>query len=157
MSLLGVVLGLIGVVAAFLSFLLGILGGIPAVILGLLAVAFGFLARKKSGRGVPAIILGVIVVVLAVAMTVSGINGAKTQYDLVKAHPEKAPTLAQHLDDAQLQFGFVGLMMVSKNQEEDKAITEEVLALLNSQLPKTAADPVEPVTETEAPTEEAAQ
>ena len=45
------------------------------------------------------------------------------------------------------------LMMVSKNPEEDKLITEEVLALLTGRLPKTAAaEPAEPVTEAEAST-----
>ena len=145
MSILGVVLGLIGAVATILSLLLGIIGGIPAVILGLLAVTFGFLAWKKSRKGIPSIIIGFVAVILAVTLTISGINSAKYYYDQVKAHPELAPTLAKHLDDAKLQYSFMGLMMVSADQEEDKVITEEVLALLKGEAPKTAvADTAEP-------------
>ena len=150
MSILAVVLALIGGLGALLSMLTGIICGIPAVILGLLACILGFLAWKKSRKGVPAIFFGFIAVVLAVMLTVGGINSAKYQYDQVKAHPEKAPTLAQHLDDAQLQYGFIGLMMVSNDPEEDKAITEEVIALIKGELPKTAAaEQVEPVAEAE--------
>ena len=157
MSVLGVVLGLVGLLAALLSSLCGIIGGIPAVILGLLAVVFGLLARKKGRKWIPAVAIGVIAVILAVVMTVGGINSAKFQYDQIKAHPEKAPTLAQHLDDAKLEFGYIGLMMVSTNPEEDKVITEEVIALLKGEAPKTApAEAAEPVAETEAPSEEAA-
>lgn len=150
MSILAVVLALIGGLGALLSMLTGIICGIPAVILGLLACILGFLAWKKSRKGVPAIFFGFIAVVLAVMLTVGGINSAKYQYDQVKAHPEKAPTLAQHLDDAQLQYGFIGLIMVSNDPEEDKAITEEVIALITGELPKTAAaEPAEPVAEAE--------
>ena len=138
MSILGVVLGLIGAVATILSLLLGIIGGIPAVILGLLAVTFGFLAWKKSRKGIPSIIIGFVAVILAVTLTISGINSAMYYYNQVKDHPELAPTLAKHLDDAKLQYGFMGLMMVSTDQEEDKVITEEVLALLKGEAPKTA-------------------
>ena len=153
MSVLGVVLALIGGVAALIAGIAGIFGGIPAVVLGLLACVFGFLSWKKTRKGIPAIFFGFIAVVLAVALTVGSISGAKYQYDQVKAHPEKAPTLAKYIDDAELQYGFIGLMMVSKNPEEDKLITEEVLALLTGGLPKTAAaEPAEPVTEAEAST-----
>ena len=138
MSVLGFVLGLIGALAALLASLCGIIGGIPAVILGLLAAVFGFLAFKKSRKGIPAMIIGVIAVILAVVLTVGGINSAKYQYEQVKAHPEKAPTLAQHIDDAKLEFGYIGLMMVSTNPEEDKVITEEVISLIKGELPKTA-------------------
>ena len=139
MSVLGVVLGLIGGLAALLAGLAGIFGGIPAVVLGLLAGILGFLAWKKSRKGIPAIIAGFVAVILAVTMTIGGINSAKYHYDQVKAHPEKAPTLARHLDDAKLEYGFIGLMMVSKNPEEDKVITDEVLKLITGELPKTAA------------------
>ena len=150
MSILAVVVALIGGLGALLSMLTGIICGIPAVILGLLACVLGFLAWKKTRKGVPAIFFGFIAVVLAVMLTVGGINSAKYQYDQVKAHPEKAPTLAQHLDNAQLQYGFIGLMMVSKNPEEAEAITEEVSALITGELPKTAAaEPAEPVAEAE--------
>ena len=102
MSILGVIHGVIGALAALLAGLMGILSGIPAAVLGLLAVLFGFLARKK--------------------------------------------------------FGYIGLMMVSKTAEEDKIITEEVIALLKNELPKTAAtETAEPAAETEAPAEETAQ
>ena len=158
MSVLGVVLGMIAALGALLAALFGIIGGIPAAVLGLLAILLGFLARKKSRKGIPAIIIGVIAVVLAVAMTIGGINSAKYQYDQVKAHPEKAPTLAKHLDDAKLQYGFIGLMMVSTNPEEDKVITEEVLALIKGEIPKTAVtETAETVTETDAPAEDTAQ
>ena len=139
MSILGVVLGLVGALAAVFALLFGIIGGIPAAVLGLLAVLLGFLAWKKSRKGIPSVIIGVIAVILAVALTISGINAAKYQYDQVKAYPEKAPTLARHLDKAQLQFGYIGLMMVSKNPEEDKVITVVVLKLITGELPKTAA------------------
>ena len=153
MSVLGVVLGLIGGLAALLSGLTGIFGGIPAVILGLLAGVFGFLTWKKTRKGVPAICVGFVAVILAVMLTVGGISAAKHQYDQVKAHPEKAPTLAGHLDEVELQYGLIGLMMVSGNPEEDKVITEEVLALITGELPKTAdSQPAEPVTEAEAST-----
>ena len=158
MSILGVVLGVVGALVALFGAIAGILGGIPAVILGLLAVLFGFLARKKSGKGIPAIVIGTLAVILAVVLMIGGINSAKYQYEQVKAHPEKAPTLAQRLDDVKLQYGYVGLMMVSTNPEEDKVITEEVLALIKAETPKTAATRMaEPATGTEAPTQETAK
>ena len=139
MAILGIVLGIIGVLAALLAALMGILGGIPAAILGLLAGLFGFLAWKKSRKGISSIVIGSMAVVLAVVMTISGINSAKFHYDQVKAHPEKAPTLAMHLDDAKLEYGIIGLMLGSKTPEEDKVLTEEVIALIQDTLPKAAA------------------
>ena len=158
MTVLGVVLGVVGLVVALLAGLFGIIGGIPAVILGLLAVLFGFLARKKSRKGMISMIVGILVVILAVVMTIGGINGAKKQYEQVKANPEIAPTLAKHIDDAKLEFGYIGLMMVSTNAEEDKIITEEVIALIKGEAAKAAGTATaEPTAETEAPAEEAAQ
>lgn len=169
MSILGVVLGVIGALAALLASLCGIIGGIPAAVLGLLAVLFGFLAWKKAKKGMAAIIIGAIAVILAVVLTIGSINSAKKQYDLVKANPDIAPTVAKYLDKAKLEFGYIGLMIGCTNPDEDKVLTEEVIALIKGELPKTAetsttepaADteaPAEaPAAETEAPTAEAAQ
>ena len=158
MSVIGVVLGIIGLIASLLAALAGIFGGIPAAVLGLLAVLLGYLSWKKSKKGIVSIAIGFIAVVLAVVLTVSGINLAKTQYEAVKAHPEKAPTLAKYLDNANLQYGVIGLMMVNTDPEEDKVITKEVIDLLEGKAPETAAtETAETVTETEAPAEDAAQ
>ena len=158
MSVLGVVLGVIGALAALLSSICGIIGGIPAAVLGLLAVLFGFLAWRKSKKGIASIVIGVIALILAVVLTIGGINSAKYQYDQVKAHPEKAPTVAKYLDKARLEFGYIGLMLGSTSQEEDKILTEEVIALIKGETPKTAVtETAEPAAETEAPAGEAAQ
>ena len=158
MSVLGVVLGIIGLIASLLAFLAGIFGGIPAAVLGLLAVLLGFLSWKKSGKGVVSIAIGFVAVVLAVVITVSGINLAKNKYEEVKANPEKAPTLAKYLDKAEVQYGVIGLMMVTTDPEEDKVITKEVIALLEGKAPTAAAtETAETVTETEAPAEETKQ
>ena len=116
MSVLGVILGIVGIIAALLSAVLGIIGGIPAIILGLLAVLFGCLARRNR-RGIPSIVIGVLVIVLAVALTFSGINSAKYYLNQVKANPEKAPVLARYADHVRLEYGFLGYLVVTRESK----------------------------------------
>ena len=148
MSVLGCILGVVGLLAALFAGLAGILGGIPAAVLGLAAVLLGIFAKKKTGKGLPAIVIGILVVILAVVMTTGSINGAKFQMEQIKAHPEKAPTVAKYIDNAKVEFGYIGLMMVSDDPALSTPLTEEVLALLKNEAPKTAET-------TEAPAEEA--
>ncbi len=138
MSVIGVIIAIVGLVVSLLAGLFGLLGGIPAVVLGLLAVLFGVLARKNS-KGIPAIVLGLLAVILAVVLTVNGISSAKFQLDRVKASPEKAPILAGYADKARPELGFLGLVMVTENQEEITAITNEVKALIEGTEPKAPA------------------
>lgn len=148
MSVLGVILGIVGLAAALLSAVLGIIGGVPAIILGLLAVLFGCLARRNR-RGIPSIVIGVLVIVLAVALTFSGINSAKYYLNQVKANPEKAPVLARYAEHVRPEYGFVGYLTVTRDENERQLITDEVKALLESSgrsHTTAAAAPVEKIT-----------
>ena len=149
MSVLGVILGIIGIVAALLAAVLGIIGGIPAIILGLLAVLFGCLARRNK-RGIPSIVVGVLVIVLAVALTFSGISSAKYYLNQVKANPEKAPVLARYAEHVRPEYGFLGYLTVTPDENERKLIVDEVKVLLENANQKAAAPAAAPVKEFKA-------
>ena len=154
MSVLGVILGIIGLLITILATVTGIIVGIPAAVLGLLAVLLGVLAKKKGKRGLPAIIIGVLAVVLAVVLTISGINSARFHWEQVKAHPEKAPTFAKYADKAKLEYSYLGFLILTSDADEAKLISDEIVALVKGEEPKTPAAADAPAAEQEAPASE---
>ena len=71
---LGIILGILGIVAAlFLCLLTGVIGGVIAGILGLAAVLTGMAARK-GGKGIGAIVAGALAIILAVVLTVGSVR-----------------------------------------------------------------------------------
>lgn len=132
------------------------IGGIPAVILGLLAILFGILARKKGRGGVSAIVLGVIAIIVAVSLTMAGINHARSSKELLKNHPELAPTIASHYDEINTDYGYLGFVKGAKNEEELKVMTDELKVLLEKSKQEDTKATSAPAAVTEAPAEEAA-
>ena len=161
MSVLGVVIGLIGLVASVVALFLGTIGGIIAGVLGLLAVIFGFLAKKGNKyKGTPAIVLGIIAVILAIALAATGINIAKKALDQVKASPDKSPTLSKYLDKVNTSLGIYGFFTAVDSTEDQKLISDELSAILRIDAnPAATAAPAatEVPAATEAPAEGEAQ
>ena len=114
---------------SILAVVLALIGGLGA----LLSMLTGIIC------GIPAVILGLLACILGFLAWKKSRKGVPAIF-----FGFIAVVLAVMLT------GFIGLMMVSNDPEEDKAITEEVIALIKGELPKTAAaEQAEPVAEAE--------
>ena len=140
MSVVGVILGIIGMLASLLGGLTGIVFGIPAAVLGLLGILLGILARRKARKGIPSIVIGAIAIILAVALTLSGINMARQYKQQVEQNPSLAPVLSGYVDKVRPEYGFLGFLTVTKDEAEMKLISEEVKTLLENNTAKPVTD-----------------
>lgn len=122
---LGIVLGVLGIIAALLLGLVtGVIAGGFALLLGVLAVILGAQARK-TGRGMGAIITGIIAVMTAAVMTMSAVNivGTLKQEALKNG---SAPLIVQCAD-----YPWLGLMGFIRSAAEKDADPEELGRQLN--------------------------
>ena len=145
MSVLGVVLAVVGIIAAFIgTVLFGWIGGAVAAAFGVIGVLLGFRARKNSEKqkGMGAIVTGIIAVVLAVVMIFTMQSAMKTIKDKLLEELEKQggsgkfPTVAKYAESADTSTGFIGLVnsMATKVTEEDKSKFEEEIKNLTDLL-----------------------
>ncbi len=148
---LGVVVGIVGIMAALLlSMLTGVIGGAVAGILGLIALLLGVFAIKggKKLGGIVSILAGVMAVILAVTMTLGTISVLDDAKKKAQNNPD-TPMMAKYLDNTSL--GLMGILLkIPKNEGEanaDLTSLQKELDILK------AAD--EAATATEAPAEEA--
>ena len=133
---LGIVLGILGILAALLLCIFaGVIGGAVAGLLGLTAVLLG-LAARKGGKGIGAIVLGILAIVLAVALTVSSVTLFKGVQAEAGKYAEEAPLVVKCLEKP--EFGFVGMIM---NLPKDEGSLEELTKQFNLIKEKTGADP----------------
>lgn len=112
---LGIVLGILGIIAALLLCVVsGVVGGAIAGVLGLAALLTGLNARK-GGKGVGAIVLGILAVVLAISLTVGTVNLFRGVRKEAARYAEEAPLVVRSLEKP--EFGFVGMFLNLPNDE----------------------------------------
>ena len=123
---LGLILGILGILAALLfCFLAGVIGGAIAGILGLAAVLTGFAARK-GGRGIAAIVVGFLAIILAVVMTVGSVNTYQNIRNEAAKYADEAPLVVKSLDKPYL--GIVGMII---NLPKDEGSAQEMIDQFN--------------------------
>ena len=129
---LGIVLGILGIIAALLLCIFaGVIGGVIAGVLGLAAILIGLNARKY-GKGIGAIITGVLAIVLAISLTVGAIDFYK-EVQRRAAETGKAPLLTKYLSKPEL--GFFGLISsVPTDEASLQDLTNELDALTKTTL-----------------------
>ena len=150
---LGIVLGILGIIAALLLCLFtGVIGGAVAGILGLAAVLIGMAARK-GGRGIGAIVAGALAIILAVVLTVGSVQTFRKIQDEASKYIDEAPLVVKCLDKPYL--GLVGMII---NLPKDEGTIQELTDQFNLLKEKTegkadtAAAPAETTAEeAEAP------
>ena len=156
MGVCGVILGILGLIAALVATLcFGWIGGAVAILLGAIALALGLLKRKKSGNGgIGAVILGAIAIVVAAAIipaTHSTMMTLKTNLlKEIDKQESKYATVAKYVGDADTNVGFIGFItsMAGKVTEEDRAAFEEEIKDLSKLLSeKSASDSQAPAAE----------
>jgi len=168
MGIFGIVLGVLGIIAAaFATLMGGWIGGAFAILLGVAALALGFACRKKGGRGgMGAIVTGVIGVILAVALIFTTQNmmvELKSKLlEEIDQQASKHATVAKYCEMADTNTGLVGFVtsMASKVTDEDKdAFNEEIkdLTALLSENTDNSGSKTTTETVTEAPAEPAAE
>ena len=124
--ILGIVLGVIGILAAlFLALFAGAIGGGIAIVLGVIAVLLGIGAFRKGskGGGIVAILSGVAAVLLAVLLTSTAINAVK---EIKKTAEEKNLEIAQYINKPYL--GIAGIIL---DLPKDEAKLNELMEQLN--------------------------
>ena len=129
MGVFGVILGILGMIAAVAATILGgWIGGAVAIVLGAIALCLGALSRKKAGMGgTGAIVTGILAVVIAIAMIFTTQNLMKMMKDKILEDLDKQasryPTVAKYIKTADTDVGFVGFVgsMAIKVTEEDRA------------------------------------
>ena len=136
----GIVLGIIGIVAALpLAFMGGVVGGCICALLGIIAIIIGVRANRGGRRGGAAVVFGVIAVIVAVLMTFLSISVFKLMHDKA-AESGVAPLVEKYAEDP--YFGLMGI--VSKIPQDEGTVTEfidqlnQLNDLTESQLPANA-------------------
>jgi len=123
---LGVVLGILGIIAALLLFFfVGVVGGVIAGLLGLAAVLIGLSARKH-GKGTGAIVTGILAIILAVFLSVQSVNIFTSIRDEAAQYADEAPLVVKCLDKPYL--GLVGMII---NLPKDEGTAQELVDQLN--------------------------
>lgn len=136
MSIAGVILGIIAMVASVLGLLTGLLGGAVAGVLALLAILFGILAkRREQGKGVPAIVIGVIAVLLAIALAVCGIDVANRLITQARLYKDQAPTVYKYAEKINPNMGILALINAVPTKEESDLLVKELQNLPTSGSP----------------------
>ena len=132
---LGIILGIIGIMAAaLLSVLTGVIGGAVAGVLGLAALLLGIFAVKggRRGGGAAAVVAGVLAIILAVTMTYGTVGMLNEMKEKAKSNPN-TPLMAKYLDNPSM--GFLGIVLaISKDGEAEKTDTETLLKALNKEM-----------------------
>ena len=123
---LGIILGILGIIAAlFLCLLTGVIGGAIAGILGLAAVLTGMAARK-GGKGIGAIVAGALAIILAVVLTVGSVRTFEQIQKEASQYAEEAPLVVKCLDKPYL--GMIGMII---NLPKDEASVQELTDQFN--------------------------
>ena len=123
---LGVILGILGIVAALLLFFfVGVVGGIIAGLLGLAAVLIGLSARKH-GKGTAAVVTGILAIILAVFLTLQSVSFYTGIRDKAEKYAEEAPLVVKYLDNP-----YLGLMGIIMNLPQDEGTAQELVDQLN--------------------------
>lgn len=175
MGVCGIILGIVGLIAAVAATLFfGWIGGAVAIVLGAVAIILGLLKRKKSGKsGVGAVVLGVLAVIVAVSLiSTTGTMMSTLKTNLLKEidqQESKHATVAKYVEMADTNTGFMGFIssMAGKVSEEDKPAFEEEIKDLASLITESSGNsgsktpgepaPAEPAAEpADAPAEEPA-
>ena len=126
---LGILLGILGIVAALLlTFLTGIVGGGLAFLLGLAALLLGMKARNGKGRGIGAIAAGALAVVLAVLLTVGSVSSFRALYTEAVT-TNTAPLVARYLDKPYL--GLAGMILNAPSEADAREMIRQLDALRN--------------------------
>ena len=122
MRVLGIILGILGLLAAIpMSFLAGVIGGGICVLIGLIALILGIVSTKKNGKGVGSIVLGVLVIILSVIMTSASVKVLQSLKDAAQ-NTEGAELVAECLQDPKL-----GLFGAIRNMPADEAGLQQLL------------------------------
>ena len=123
---LGVILGILGILAAVtLTFFTGVIGCGIAVLLGLIALILGIKARR-AGRGVGAIIAGLLALLVAAGAMTATLGIFRTMRDKA-AEAKTAPLVEEYA--AKPYLGLLGILI---NLPEDEAGATEFLEQLKS-------------------------
>ena len=128
---LGIVLGLLGIVAAVsLTFISGVIGGGLALLLGVIAIVIGISGKKKGGKGIGAILVGIVAVLMAGLLTfttVAALNGMRDEAK--KQNPDSL--VAKYMDKPYL--GVIGVMLnLPENENDMEALMAELDELSKS-------------------------
>ena len=142
MGVCGVILGILGLIAALVATLcFGWIGGVIAILLGALALILGLLKRKKTGNGgIGAVILGALAIVVTAAVipaTHSTMVTLKTNLlKEIDKQESKYAVVTKYVGEADTNVGFIGFItsMAAKVTEEDKAPFEEEIKDLSKLL-----------------------
>lgn len=124
---LGIVLGLIGILAApILAVFIGIIGGGIALILGVAAICIGIVSKKNCGKGGGAVFFGIVAVILSVVFTFSV---AVTLKELRYKAAVTGRDIAKHMNRPYL--GLFGIVSDMQDGEGNLSTVIEQLHELN--------------------------
>ena len=136
---LGIILGVIGIVAAICALFSGWIGGGIGLLFGLIALLIGISAVKggKKGGGITSIVFAGIAITLAVSLAFAGV----AFWNVIKQeiNSDETPLMAKYFDNP--NFGIVGALLKmnsdisNKNEEDQKKLQaqwNEELKILNA-------------------------
>jgi len=132
--ILGIVLGVLGIIAAlFLCVMTGWIGGAIAGILGLIGLLLGIFAVKggKKGGGIGSIVVGAIAILLAVVMTFTTIASFTEMRKIATA--EETPLMAKYMDNPGLGLMGVVLNMGKDLEGKDQAAQDDLASKLKAE------------------------
>lgn len=129
MSILGILLGLVGIVIGLLGGLaFGTIGAIVAGVIGLIAAALGLLSIKNGGKGKGGIIAGILAIVIAFTTASTTAKIIDTAKEEAQKHADIAPLWAKYSSEAKSSEGFYGILKVIP---KDEAGAQELLDEFN--------------------------
>lgn len=137
MSVLGVIFGIVAILASIMGIVVGLPGAVFAGVLGLAAVVIGILAKRKTNKGTRTIVVGAMAIVLAVVMASAGITFTTKLIEQAKACPDKAPTIARYADKLNPSMALLSFYTCAENKEDVDLMTNELTALMKD-MEKTA-------------------
>ena len=136
MSVLGVIFGIVAILASIMGIVVGLPGAVFAGVLGLAAVVIGILAKRKTNKGTRTIVVGAMAIVLAIVMASAGTFTTKL-IEQAKACPDKAPTIARYADKLNPSMALLSFYTCTENKEDIDLMTNELTALMKD-MEKTA-------------------